>query len=826
MSPHNGWDIESNNGSSGIAGATQSKTGIVEIDRGRRWASLKSQLLVGAATVVGCPAYAQEAADPVPLPPLNVETTAKKKAPSKKAAKKSTSSQQVSPAPQPPVQAAPQQQANPLPGQAAPVPAGQYNATYSTSPKTTGPLLNTPQTVNVIPTAIIQERKSTNLLETLKNTPGITIDAGENGFNTGGLQFGIRGFNATGSVFNDGARDNGIYTRDMFNVEQVEVFKGPAADNGRGSAGGYVNIVTKTPKLGDFVEATIGIGLDEYDSEARRRATFDVNQSSGTVAARLNLFVQDGGVAGRDVAEANAWGAAPSLAFGLGTETRAIFSYEHYERHDLPDAGVRLNRRAEGLTFPGGRPVDSVGIGGAGPKPNGGGGLSRDTFFGNVTDYDDTVADTFIARFEHDLAPGITVSNQTRWSQVDREAVLSTHSSSFTTLGGGLQGGMGSFAYDRVNESLSNQTNLAARFYTGQFKHTVSTGVEFSREQSSSSRASIDIDTAAVYAYDTVELNRQWQVVGGLRVEHYDLEIDGGTIGAIPGVVGNKYSQNDTTVGGKVGVIYKPVENGSLYASYGISHLPHGSLLSNPDITRGDANAFPGFVAGADPAEFHNYEIGAKWDFFNGKLSATAALFRTEKHKAAIVGRDPGDTADSLKGYGKQIVEGIELGLAGNLTEHWKVFGGVLVMDSERQHSAYLDAARRAGNSGAGDYGTALRTDGDELAFTPSVTATFWSTYDVTKELTVGGGFQYVSDSWIGRPDDALRIIKNGRYGKLPSHFIVNLMASYDLTENIELSLNVDNVFDELYLTSTNWNGNWGYVAPPRTYWLSASYKY
>lgn len=792
-------------------------------DQRSNWLVLKTALVASATSAAAFPAVAQQAAEPVPLPPLNVESTAKKKAAAKKGvAKKATPTQQTSPTPQAPQ---PQRaQAEPLPGEAGPAAPGVYNAKYSTSSKVTGPLLNTPQTVSVIPGTIIDERKSTSLLEALKNTPGITIDAGENGFSSGGLQFNIRGFNSVGNVFVDGTRDNGAYTRDIFNVEQVEVFKGPAADNGRGSAGGYINIVTKTPKLEDFVKADIGFGFDEYSSEARRRASFDVNQNSGVVAARLNTFVQDGGVAGRDVAESNAWGAAPSLAFGLGTETRAIFSYEHVERRDLPDAGVAINRGGASVWVPGAGPNSVASFG------------PRDRFFGASTDFDDVNADSFVARFEHDLSDSVTITNQTRWAQVDREANYRVPA---ITLPGSLQ------YYDRVNETLTNQTNVAARFYTGQFRHTLSTGIEVSREESDSLRfasgvatqsADVKVDTLAGYLYDTIDLDRHWQVVGGLRVENYDVDITGA---GIPGVSNGSFSQNETTLGGKLGVVYKPVREGSLYASYGVSHLPPGSYLSNPDISRTGDGAFPGFVGGAEPVELHNYELGVKWDFFNGKLSTTAAAFHTVKKNVAYGGYQlaanpgvgwPGNTI----AYGEQVVDGIEIGIAGNLTEHWKIFGGAVWLESERQHGALVDAAARATNNN--DYSSATgaapgwspvtSTNGDELAFTPKFSASLWTTYDVTKQLTVGGGVQYVGESWIGRTDDALRIIPNGKYGKLPDYFLVNLMASYDLTDNIELSLNVDNVFDELYLTTANWNGNWGYLGAPRTYWLNASYKY
>mgnify|MGYP002620257205 CR=1 FL=1 len=729
---------------------------------------------------------------------------------------------------------------------AAPAPAdlslrdgggGSLNPGQGSSPKQTAPLLNTPQTVTVIPGTLIQQRQATTMVEALRNTPGITFDAGENAFGAGPSQFNIRGFNSVGSLFVDDTRDNGSFTRDTFNIEGIEVVKGPAADNGRGTAGGYVNAVTKTPQIGNFVAGTAGVGFDEYDSEMRRRATLDVNQAFGTTGVRLNAMIQDGGVAGRDFAENDTWGVAPSLAFGLGTNFRATFAYEHYERNDVPDNGLRVNRAGSGN-------IPSIRIPGAGPFPGGGGTVSRD--YAYLADpaypqrlgpqYDDLESDAVLARFEYDVVPGVTISNQTRWAQVDREA-FTYHISGGDLVG--ITNNNAPFAYNRANETLSNQTNLRAKFNTGPFKHTLSTGVDLSREESSSQRATgqranVEIDTVAFYAFDTIELSRHWQLTGGVRVEHYNVDIAGEALSTIDGNTGaaltDRWKDSDTTVGGKIGLAYKPVEQGTLYASYGISHLPHGSLLSNPDIARNGDNAFPGFIAGIDPVELHNYEVGVKWDWFGGKLSTAAALFRTEKHKVPFRGRDvaAGDPANAniFKGYGKQIVEGIELSVAGALTDRWSVYGGVLIMDSERKHSAYLDQIRRAGGNGAGDYGAALRTDGDELAFTPNFSATLWMTYDLTDKFTIGGGVQYVGDSWIGRPDDALRIIKNGQYGKLPDYFLVNLYASYDITDNIELSLNVDNVFDETYLSTINWNGNWGYLGAPRTYWLSANFKY
>jgi catecholate siderophore receptor len=763
------------------------------------------------------------------LPQLSVE--AKKSTPKAK-----------SKAAQPKAKQAPAAAAAPAPAAAPVDPStlpGSYTASTASSSKQTAPLLNTPQTVSVIPGAVIQERKATTLTEVLQSTPGISFNSGENGFGTSSANFQLRGFDSSASVFVDGMRDTGVYSRDMFNVDRVEVFKGAAADNGRGGAGGYINIVSKTPVMENFARAEVGIGWDEYDSEMRRRATFDVNQRFGTTAVRINGMIEDSGVAGRELAEAKAWGFAPTIAFGLGTDTRAIFSYYHLDRNDRPDWGV------PGVTIPGTiqhglNPVRA----------------SRDNYYGLRSDSDEATVDSVTARFEHDIAPGTTISNQTRWSRVDRFAqftLIGAYTPATQTIASSRN------YYDRLSTALTNQTDLTTKFWAGGFRHSLTAGIELSREESDANRYAanmlsppgststsifnpnpdrasfgaptlsevngITINTIAAYVYDTIDLTRQLQLTGGIRVERYKIGIDSKTAAGASTGAFDGYEQEETSVGGKIGLVYKPVKEGSFYASFGTSGMPPGgAFMSTPDISRTGDNAFPGLALGADPVRLYNYEIGVKWDFFGGRLTTAAALFRTEKHDVPITGRDVGETVDSLKGYGKQIVQGLELSIAGNLTERWKMFGGLGLIDSERRHSAYLDEVRRRANPA--DYGSALRTSGDELAFTPHFTASLWSTYKLTDAFTVGGGVQYVGESIVGRPDDALRIIKNGNAGKLPDYFVVNAMASYDVTQNITLRLNVDNVFDELYASSLNWGTTRGALGPPRTYWLSASFKY
>lgn len=709
-----------------------------------------------------------------------------------------------------------------------------YTVSTASSPKQTAPLLNTPQTVTVVPQQIIREQGARNLTEVLRNTPGITFDAGENGFSTSTNNFKLRGFDGSGNIFFDGARDSGTYTRDTFNVDRVEVFKGPAVENGRGGAGGYVNLVSKVPWLANVTYGDVSLGFPQGGQQIQKRGTVDMNYIvAPNTAFRLNAMVEQSGIPGRDLAENRPWGIAPSIAFGLGTDLRTYLSYEHLSRRDRPDWGV------PGAAIKGMINYDPLAAS-----------ASRNNFYGLRSDFDNVDSDAGLARFEYDLTKFATISNQTRVAVVDRSSQY-TVPTGFTRATQTVT--TSREFYDRRNVSISNQTNLSASFATGTLQHQVAAGFEVTREQSDALRFAtqpagsvnvfapnpdrpiagplpptqtngININTVAAYLFDTIKLNEQWSVVGGLRAEKYTVDIDSRTLAGLPTGIG-AYAESNVTLGGKSAVVYKPTPFSSVYGSFGVSHLPPGSYLSNPDISRTGDNAFPGFVPGADPTRFHNYEVGTKIDFFNGRLSTTAAIFRTEKRNAPITGRDIGETVDTLKGYGQQIVQGIEFGAAGQITPEWSVFGGLLFMQSERKHSAYLDDVRRRANPA--DYGPYLTTSGDQLAFTPNASGNLWTTYKFNSTgWTVGGGVNFATESYLGRPDDANRIIPNGMFGKLPGYVAFNLMASYEIRKGIAMRLNIDNVADNRYALSSNWNGTRAGIAPGRVYRVSTSFKF
>ncbi len=709
------------------------------------------------------------------------------------------------------------------------------------SPKFTAPLVDTPQTISVIPKEVFNQQGAASLADVLGNTPGITFLAGEGGHVSGSNSFYMRGFDMSGNIFIDGIRDNGNYGRDIYNLDQVEVVKGPAGDNGRGAASGFLNLVTKTPQSENFANATASHGFDEYASIERNRATIDVNHTlsddgNGT-AFRLNALWQDGGVAGRDVAEKKTWGIAPSVAFGLGSPTRVYLTYQHDEQRDRPDYGA----------LAGVLPDTATAVRPAAP-------IDRSRYYGLLSDYDDVTVDVASARIEHDLTPTVRLTNFTRYSNTDRDAIYAVPSSvdNRPDMNTGERTEIvvtNRQAFAREIETLVNQTNIASQFTTGRFDHSFAGGLELIRENGETLRDwtglgtvgelskmvnvtaagaptaptlvvgtnpynpnparpitgfaptyrfidDIRIDTVALYAYDTIKLSERWQATGGARLEHYDVSydiFDRTTNTSAP------FNTDDIVFTGKLGLVFKPARNGSYYVSWGVAAQPPGtSNLSNDNGSRN--NGTPGTTGqnspNAKPQKSYNTELGTKWDFFNRKLTTSLALFRSERTNISVAT----DTNGVPTLYGDQTVQGIEAGVSGRITNNWILFGGLSYLDSENSN-----AANPVQN-------------GSELNWTPEWSGNLWTTYRLPFGLTLGGGTQYTGSSRVS--------LNNTNLAELPSRWILNAVLAYDVTKNLSVRLNINNVADEHYARAINNNSNRAYFGDPRTYLLSADFRF
>eukprot|EP01042_Synura_sphagnicola_P010423 gene10423-13378_t len=282
-----------------------------------------------------------------------------------------------------------------------------YKADKLSTDKHTQDLVDTPQTLTVIKKALLEEQGATTLIDALRNTPGITMQLGENGSTSSGDTFQMRGFSSQSSVFLDGIRDLGAVSRDTFNIEQVEVAKGPAGtDIGRGASSGYINLVSKLPTLNNRASASASL----Y-SQGGARATVDTNIRTGaTSALRLNVMDQDVNVAGRDYVKNSGYGIAPSYGIGIGTDTRFYIFAQVLHQDNVPDGGI-----------------PSIGLKGfynANANLNAGAKVDPTNYYGSVNDYEKVDAAMLTSKIEHEFGHGVRLTNTTRYGQTSMERVL------------------------------------------------------------------------------------------------------------------------------------------------------------------------------------------------------------------------------------------------------------------------------------------------------------------------------------------------------------------------------------------------------------------
>ena len=683
----------------------------------------------------------------------------------------------------------------------------EYQNKKASSPKFTAPLVDSPRTVNIIPEQLIKDRGATSLQDVLRSTPGVTLGSGEGGTPTGDRPF-IRGYEASTDIFIDGMRDYARGSHETFNLESVEVIKGPSsAYTGRGGTGGSINLSTKKPKLDNFLDGTVGIG-----NGGQNRQTLDGNYMlSDTVAARLNLMRMGGDIPGRDHVEYDRWGIAPTISFGLGTPTRVTLSYAHIENKDTPDMGIPFNNKANDRN----KPIK----------------VDRNNFYGRQkVDFNKNVFDTATVDFEHDLNDSFTLRNATRYGTSLNHYLFTRPSfdncaagdvGSCATEDGDLQFTRANRARYRKSESIINQTDVYGTFNTGTLEHSLTTGAEFSREEISSKTMTAsaagdtdsfwnpssngrydksisygpklkdgDIKTMAYYVFDTVKLNEQWSLNGGVRYDKFKVSKNESIS---RGKVVPSASREDGMWNYQAGVIFKPAKNGSIYLSYGTSSNPSGENLGQAGGADGPASAAS--VNDLKPEKSGSWELGTKWDLLDEKLSLTAAVFETTKTDARSTDPFTGDV--SLAGENR--VRGIEFGATGSITDKWDIWAGY----------TYLDPKVKKYRNGANVF------DGKQIKFIAKNSATLWTTYKPIQDWTIGGGVSYVGQRFVN-DDNSL---------KLPSHTLYDAMLGYQVSRNLEMQLNVNNISDTRVYDASH-VGLFANVGQGRSYMLNANYSF
>ena len=703
-----------------------------------------------------------------------------------------------------------------------------YQTEKASSQKYTAPLVDTPRSVTVIPQQVLQDTAATSLQDALRTVPGITFGAGEGGNPQGDRPF-IRGFDAQSDMYLDGVRDAGGQTREIFDIESIEVSKGPNSTfGGRGSAGGSLNMVSKTAKAGDFLN-----GGFTYGSDQTRRYTLDVNrQFLDTAAFRLNLMSHEQNVAGRESVNYDRWGVAPSLTFGLGTENRLNVSYYHLESNDLPDSGIPYGYSNSSKT--------AVHVH---DKPDDGG--DSKNFYGlKDRDFRKTRVDISTISFEHDFSDAMTLKNTFRHGNTGQDYILTQPDDSQHNVN--QYGTVWRRANTRVSttETNTNQTDLFGNFQVMGFKNNYSTGVEFTREETRASGYTVTPNsnpnctpdkvgnsggqctslsnpnpndvwtgtearnyygtntvgvTKAAYVFDTIELDPKWLLNAGLRYDAFS------TTANTNAATGRTKASNDSHFfNWQTGLVWKPLDNGSVYLSYATSATPPGGVVG--EGVEGNGLVAPGSTITSDlkPEETVNYELGTKWDVFHDRLSLTAAIFRTEKKNTRVL-----TDSFTYENAGESRVDGLELSASGKITDKWQVFAGYSYLKSE-----LVDPGQKANRNGT--INTAAVSDkGNEMPNTPKNSFSLWTTYEVMPKLTIGGGAFYV--------DEVYGDTANTVY--VPAYTRYDAMASYKLTKNIDLQLNVQNLTDKTYYDKA-YAAHFASQAAGRTALLTTSFHF
>ena len=685
------------------------------------------------------------------------------------------------------------------------------------------PLRNVPQTVNVVSQQLMQDQRTTNIQEALRNVPGITFTAGEGGVQ--GDQINIRGYTARNDIYRDGIRDPGWYTRDAFSFDRVEVYKGPSSFVfGRGSTGGAINIVGKTPQARDFyvAEAT-------GTSAPGGRFTVDLNKNFGDVAFRLAALGTDTGVADRDYVNTKRYGFAPSVSFQLNDTTKNTLSYVFQKDDNVADRGIIL------------LPGSYFGTSYRQPAP-----VARNTYYGLLTpgqdDVEKTEAHTLTNKFEHEFVPGLKFTNTTGYSYVDRfnrtrPVQLSNLNTGTSNLWNAASGGTryntpgnaitsstplssiwiantNHFQNQTNNELISNVSDLTAKFATGWLEHNVLFGVEVSHENREQFRTTFDdtsyrinvanpnpyavgvlntttaatvssADTVGVYLQDQIKVTDWLELLGGVRFDNFKANaqtysfnrLTGGA--ATPAVAPTNLDAENNFLTYRAGIVLHPTANSSVYYMHGTSANPPAEFVT---ITNG--------LQTLAPVLSETDEIGAKVDLLNNRLNVNAAIFRTKKQGDY---ENRGTTAaPDYVAIGDTQVQGFEIGAQGKLTEQWSIFGGY----------AYLKSEVLASNTAA--------NVGHQLANTPENSFSIWSTYDITPLWTAGGGAVFVDSRWSGVANDA----------RIGSYWRYDAMASYKVTPNFKMQLNIYNLTDEYYFESI---AGAGYAVPGAGRYVSLS---
>jgi catecholate siderophore receptor len=644
------------------------------------------------------------------------------------------------------------------------------------SVKTPTPILDVPQSLSILTAEQIEQQAFRNFGDVIRYTPGLAISQGE-GHRDAII---IRGVQTTADFFIDGIRDDVQYFRPFYNVEQIEVLRGPnALLFGRGGGGGVVNRVQKSAQVGEQF-TTFNGGVDTFSAYS---GAIDSNIAlSDSVALRVNGYYEELDNH-RDFFGGTRFAVNPTLTAMLSDRTRVTASYEYVDDDRSVDRGVPSQRNENG--------------------PNGPLEGFDNTFFGSPEGNFTTLqAHILRTRLEHRLSDNMTANATLQYADYDK-FYQNLYPSDDVVVSNGVFSEVELDGYNdpTQRENLIFQANLVSEFTTAGLEHMLLLGVELGDQQTTNARGDIvfedngddqivipftdplqipafnfdnlvrdrasDVRSSSLYLQDQLDLSEQFKLVLGLRYDRFDIDVNDFIAAAAGDDTGGRFSRQDTELTPRLGFIYKPADNVSIYASYSETFLPRSgdqflTLTLDSESTR--------------PQFFENREVGLKWDL-SPQLSLTTAVFDLERESFTSV--DPNDQEQVIIIEGSN-TRGFEVQLAGNLSERWSITTGYSYLDGQ---------VNRADGSG---------NDGNRTRQTPENMVSLWTRYELSNALSLALGGTY-QDSFFVTEDNSVEV---------PEYTRIDAAAYYQLSARTMLQLNVENLLNENYFPDAHSNSN------------------
>ena len=663
--------------------------------------------------------------------------------------------------------------------------------TSASATKTEMALRDVPQTINVVPAAVIRDQHAMSIQDIMKNIPGVGLSTGDGQRD----QVFIRGFTAIGDQFVDGFRDDALYFRDLSNVERLEVIKGPAAVlYGRGSSGGLVNRITKKPGI-DITDVALSL-----TNTKGRRGEVDVGRVGETVDWRVT-GAREVSDSYREQQFINRTALAPSVAIRLSSATKLLLQGDYLEDRRLTDFGIPSWH---------GRPVA----------------VDAGTYYGAANardaDFSQSRVVSTAATLTHKFSDSLSLRNAFRYYDYHLDRNNTNISGNVDEVNGTMK--LGHAKLNRDESGWFNQTELTQKLVTGTLRHEVLYGAEFGKQnKDSNSWASIVVapnvsifnpvlpvvdrsklgarsdtfgtyDTAAAYVQDAIAFSDEWKALAGLRYDRYKQQ---SRLANALGVTTADLSRTDSAYSPRAGLVWQPSAVQSYYASWSRSFQPSGEnfalAANNADLA---------------PETTRNTEVGAKYELWGGRANATVSLFRLERDN--IKTSDP--ITNRIVPVGTQRTDGLELTFNADLHDGWKMMAGYAYLDATITDSIAVDTSVNVPGTTTA---RKVPVKGKHATLTARNTANLWLTKELGHGFTVGGGANAVGS----------RFANSGNTVVLPGYVTADAMAAYR-TGRYEVQLNINNIGDTRYIVSGHGSSpNLSLPGAPRNVALTLRYS-